>query len=293
MRFVRKEITICIRARHVGWHLAIALTMVFGCAPVQVAQTPVMAPDDLVRLSVENELRGANESASFMFRVRKETLSGSQTQLYVQTRQATIAMLIAINDRPLTPEKQQAEEARLDELYRNPDELRHKQKQEKEDADRISRIVHAMPNAFIYEYDGTDTGKSGVGRPGDKLVRLKFRPKPNFSPPSRTEQVLTGMQGHLLIDASKYRMAEIDGTLYKNVSFAWGILGHLDKGGHLHVELGENGDSSWTITRMSLNFSGRILLFKSLVIRSDEVYSNFQSVPADLTLAQGVALLKK
>jgi hypothetical protein len=267
--------------------------MVFGCTLVLVAQTPVLAPNDLVRLSVENELKAANESTSFMFRARKETLHGSQTKLYVQTREATVAMLIAINDQLLTPKQRQAEEARLDNLSGNPDELRHKQKQEKEDADRISRIVHAMPNAFIYEYDGTHTGKSGVGRSGDKLVRLEFRSNANYSPPSRTEQVVAGMQGYVLIDANKYRMAEISGTLYKDVRFGWGILGHLDKGGHLHVELGKNGDSPWTITRMSLNFAGRILLFKSLVIRSDEVYSNFQSVPANLTLAQGVELLKK
>lgn len=266
--------------------------MVFSCTLVPVAQTPVLAPNDLVRLSVENELKAANES-SFMFRARMETLQGSQTELWVQTREATASMLIAINDQLLTAEQRQAEEARLNDLLSNPDELRHKQKQGKEDADQISRIVHAMPNAFIYEYNETDTEKSGVGRPGDKLVRLKVRPNENFSPSSRTEEVLAGMQGYVLIDVNKYRLAEIDGTLCKNVSFGWGILGHLDKGGHLHIEFGKDGDSSWTITRVSLNFTGRILLFKSLGIRSDEVYSNFQSVPTNLTFAQGVALLKK
>jgi hypothetical protein len=44
---------------------------------------------------------------------------------------------------------------------------------------------------------------------------------------------------------------------------------------------------------MNLKFTGKILLFKKLDIESQETYSGFRSVPADLTFAQGVELLKK
>ena len=124
-------------------------------------------------------------------------------------------------------------------------------------------------------------------------MRLKFHPDPDYDPPSRTEQVLTGMQGTILIDAQKDRIAEIDGTLFKDVSFGWGILGHLDKGGHFLVTQGDVGDNSWAITHMSLSFTGKVLLFKGLNIKSDEVYSDFRSVPSGLTFAQGLDLLKK
>jgi hypothetical protein len=43
---------------------------------------------------------------------------------------------------------------------------------------------------------------------------------------------------------------------------------------------------------MSLSFSGKILLFKNISIRSDEVFSDFQRVPADTSFAQGVQMLK-
>jgi hypothetical protein len=43
---------------------------------------------------------------------------------------------------------------------------------------------------------------------------------------------------------------------------------------------------------MSLTFTGKILLFKSLAIKSDEVFSDFRRVPDDLTFAQGVEMLK-
>ena len=106
-------------------------------------------------------------------------------------------------------------------------------------------------------------------------------------------QVLTGMEGTILVDATKDRIARIDGTLAKDVSFGWGILGHLDKGGHFLVEQGDIGDSTWDMSRMGLTFTGKILLFKRIDIKSTETYSDFRSVPTGLTFAQGVELLKK
>jgi hypothetical protein len=281
------------KTRRIGQHPGIGLLWVLGCSLALTAQTPALAPADLVRQAVENELNAADGSTMFMFRSRRETPRESQTKLCVQTREATAGLLIAINDQPLTPEQRRAEEERLQNLVINHDDLRRKQRQEKEDTGRVSRIMRAMPNAFIYQYDGTDVGKAGVGRVGGELIRLKFQPNPRYNAPSRVEQMLTGMQGYLLIDASKHRIARIDGTLYRDVSFGWGILGHLDKGGHFQVEQCEVGDSSWGITHLSLNFTGKILIFKSLVSRSDEVYSDFRRVPNDLTFAEGVALLKK
>jgi hypothetical protein len=42
-----------------------------------------------------------------------------------------------------------------------------------------------------------------------------------------------------------------------------------------------------------LSFTGKILLFKKLSIRSNDTFSDFRPVPSTLTLAQGVELLKK
>jgi len=135
---------------------------------------------------------------------------------------------------------------------------------------------------------------SGVGldKEGTQLVRLKFRPNPGYSPPSHVEQVLTGMQGYLLIDTTVRRIARIDGTLFREVTFGWGIFGHLDQGGHFFVQQADVGDGAWDITEMNLNITGKILFFKSLSMVSDEVLSDFRRVPSDLSFAQGVKLLE-
>ena len=200
-------------------------------------------------------------------------------------------MLIAINDQPLSTEQQQAERDHLNWLMGNPDQLRKKHAREKEDADRTLRIVKALPDAFHYEYAGTETGSAVMGKPGDELVRLNFTPNPGYSPPSHVEQVLEGMQGYLVIDTTAHRIAKIDGTLFREVTFGWGVLGHLDKGGHFMVQQADVGDGSWDLTSMSLKMTGKILLFKSLSIIEDETLSDFRPVPLDLTFAKGVEML--
>src|ERR1700686_539190 len=74
----------------------------------QDAKRPVMPPGELVRAAVRNEVAAANNSSvKHMFRAHRKAPKGSQTRLYVETSDAIAAMLIAINDQPLTPQQQQ------------------------------------------------------------------------------------------------------------------------------------------------------------------------------------------
>jgi hypothetical protein len=269
-----------------------------GCATSLHANPPspssdLPSPIELVRAAVANEVASANDdSVKHLLRSRKQTPQGSQTRLYVETQNAMAGMTIAYNDQPLTPEQMQGEENHLAGLVSDPDQLSHKHSQEQQTAERTLRIVKALPDAFLYDYDGEERGAADLGKDGGRLVRLKFRPNPSYEPPSRVEQVLEGMQGVILIDPVLQRIARIDGTLFKEVGFGWGILGHLDKGGHFLVEQRDVGDGSWEISRMSLRFDGRLLLFKTIAVKSDEVFSDFRRVPAETTFAQGVEMLK-
>lgn len=275
------------------WVVTLAAVLVLGQGAVVVGQAPKESPVELVRETVNNENKAGNSSAKYMFLDQKQMPHGSQTKLMVETNQATAGMLVAVNDKPLSVEQRQAEEARLNDLANNPDELKKKQKAEREDGRRTARIVKALPDAFLFEFDGTEPGQLGMGKPGDELVRLKFRPNPAYAPPSHAEQVLTGMQGYILIDANLHRIAKIDGTLFKDVGFGWGILGRLDKGGRFLVQQGCVGDDHWEPTRMDLSFTGKELLFKSINIKSSERMSDFRPVAENLSFAQGVQLLKK
>jgi hypothetical protein len=227
-----------------------------------------------------------------MFRSRKQTPKGSQTHLYIETNEALAGMLIAVNDQPVSAQQQQQEQGHLDWLINNPDQLRKKQARERDDNERTMKILKALPDAFRYEYIGLEQGDAEMGKPGDTMVRLKFTPNSGYSPPTHVEQVLQGMQGYLVIDRTEHRLARIDGTLFRDVSFGWGIIGHLDKGGHFLVEQADVGEGHWELTAMSLRLTGKILVFKSVSMSSDEKFSDFQPVAENLSFAKGVELLK-
>ena len=259
----------------------------------QEAQPLEISPNDLVRETVAREVAAANQNSHLhMFHSRRQNSKGSQTRIYVETRDAMAGMLIAVNDQPVSQQQQQAEIDHLNWLAGNPEQLRKKRAREKEDADRTLRIVRALPDAFRYKYVGTEACSPALGKPGDELVKLEFTPNPAYSPPTKVEQVLEGMKGYLLIDSNQRRIAMIDGTLFRDVSFGWGIIGHLDQGGHFRVQQADIGDGDWEITTMSLQITGKILLFKGLSMISDEKFSDFHPVPQDLTFAKAVDILK-
>jgi hypothetical protein len=280
-----------IISRSFVWILPLTIAC-FAGQPATVQSS--LDPAELIRKAVQNEIKTVTEDTDrFMFHGTKTTSKGSTTKIYVETKEATAGLVVAYNGKPLTPEQRRAEEARVERFLNNPEELKKKHNQEREDEQRTLRIVRAIPDAFLFEYAGEEQGSAGIGRAGDPLVKLSFRPNPRYEPPSRVEQVLTGMQGFVLVDATRFRIASIDGTLFRDVSFGWGILGHLDRGGHFLIQQQEITENRWDISRMSLDFTGKILLVKNLTISSTEVFSNFKKVPADLTFAQALELLKK
>src|ERR1700722_10506088 len=144
----------------VFWPALVTIGILYAAGTATSAQDtriPDISPAELVRLTVANEVAAANHhEVHHMFHSRRQTPKGSQTRVYVETDQALAEMLIASNDRPLTAEQQQAETNRLAALANHPEQIRKKGAREKEDEDRSLRIVKALPDAFCYEYAGTE-----------------------------------------------------------------------------------------------------------------------------------------
>jgi len=278
------------------WRIATVIALFAGASIAQqstISSAP-LEPAELVRKTVANEIKASEaDGARFMFHSTKTTPKGSVTKIYIDTKEATAGMVVGYNGKPLTPEQRRIELARIQRFVKNPEELEKKRRQEKQDADRTMRIVRALPDAFLYEYDGQQWGSATVGKPGEPLVALKFRPNPHYEPPSRVEQALTGMEGVVLLDTRCHRLASIDGTLFKDVGFGWGILGHLDKGGHFVVQQKELTEKDWAISSMKLDITGKVLLVKTLVLSMTEVFSDFKPVPKDITFAQAIEMLEK
>lgn len=280
---------------------ALGLAAVAQNVPSPAPVTPQAAPalhephtpaeaQALVRAAIEHQLAEDEKGGgpAFRYTLRENGKRGILTKEMIQTKDGIVARLVSINDRPLTPEERRTDDEKLDRLLHDPQARAQKLKAQREDDKRTRKMVATLPDAFLFEPDGT------VPAPRGPLVRVKFKPNPEFDPPSRELQVFQGMEGTMLIEPRAQRLVEIDGTLFRDVNFGWGILGHLDKGGQFVVRQSDvTGDGHWEVTSMKLKFDGKAVIFKSIHIRNDDQASNYRVVPNDLSFAQGIDLLRK
>ncbi len=227
-----------------------------------------------VRTAVQNQMKDDAQLHLFSWKQRSNLEhGGTKTELLVNTPKGTVSRVVLINGKPLTPEQRKAEDERERKML-NPAQMRRKHQEEKQDDERTRTMLSTIPDAFDFTYLESSTAPNG-----HKLTRVKFTPSPSFNPPSRETAVFTGMDGEILLDDTVGRLVKVDGVLFKDVDFGWGILGRLYKGGRFFVEQSEITPSHWDTTKMILHFDGKELIFKSIHINEEETSWDFRPVP--------------
>jgi hypothetical protein len=261
--------------------------LVSSGAAQTAAPAPSQSAQELVRKVVDRELATEQRPRQYIYRLRRETPEGSSTRDIIDTRDGLVSRLIATNDRPATAEERAKDDRRLQNLLAHPEEQRKRKQRQKEDAEQVRKLLRALPDAFLYEYDGAEAGPHG------ELARLKFRPDPKFDPPSRETIIYKGMQGTMVVEPGDLRLVRIDASLVEDVTLGWGLLARLNKGGRITMEQSLLPDGEWVTIRMTLDFIGKAFLFKALRIKQKQSISEFRPAPTNPSLAEGIALLKK
>jgi hypothetical protein len=251
----------------------------------QVAPAAAVDPAAIVRRASQNELHASNGNHPFRYQLHKIDENRISTKEIIETKDGDVARLIAIDDKPLDTEAQQAEIDRLNNLAAHPELQEHRHKKEKEDSDRADEMIRLLPDAFVYKYEGMVDGPNGV------CYRFNFQPNPNFNPPDREAQVYAGMTGELWIDQTQERMVRLDAHLIADVEFGWGILGRLYKGGSILVEQADVGEHHWETTHMKLSLTGKALLIKPLNFQTTEDASHFEPVPPQMGYQNAIKML--
>jgi hypothetical protein len=270
-------------------HAVAGAVVVLLAGALSVAQPkPDVDPQELVRRAAKNEIKANDYHQYFMYRDHVESKNHSVTKEVIETPLGGLSSTITINGQPLTPEQRDKDNRKLEKFANDPEARRKALEASKEDDQRDELMLTSLPDAFLYTYAGTQPGPNG-----EELVHLTFRPNPKFNPPNHETRVYQGMQGDILIDRKAMRIAKIDGTLFKDVDFGWGILGRLYKGGKFYIEQRDVGGGRWETVRQTLEFNGKIVMVKPLSIYSMETATDFRPVPANLTVAQALELLHK
>jgi hypothetical protein len=209
----------------------------------------------------------------------------TRTYRVVESDAGDVQRMIAVNDRALNPKQRDSEEQALNKLLTDPSVQRNRQKDDADENARRQKIISVLGKAFLYNIEDTENG--------GQVVRLHFRPNPQFHSDSREAKVCAGLEGTMWIDQVNGRFTRAEGTLVRGVDFGWGLFGHLDRGGHFAIEQTEVDPAVWRITDLDISFKGTMLIFKSLKIRVHEHSFKFHRISAHLSLADAVEKLRQ
>ena len=249
------------------------------------SQDPALPRDasQFVREAISRELNALdNDHSYWMYRLHREDEKNTQDRQVIETREGLLAKVVLFNGQPLTPEQRQSDNERMRRQVEDPQERARLQKRDKTDAEKARQLLKNIPDAFFFAYDGIEDG----------LVRVALTPNPRYEPPSREMTVYHSMKGRLWIDRSAMRLARIEGQLFEDVNFGWGLLGHLDKGGTFKVVQKDVGQGHWESVLIDLNLRGRAVIFKTIAVKQKRVFTDFRRAPDGLTLRRALEILE-
>jgi len=272
-----------MRQAHSSAALTLAIMLLGVPARSQSIPNSQVSANDLARRVITNELKFQDDHTNWMYRLEKEQDGKKQVEEIVETKEGSLSRLLSTNDRPLSVKQQEEEDQRVQELMTNQSAKRKLRRALDAETLQGRRLFKMLPDAFVFNYAGGD----------GNLTKLSFSPNRNFYPPSLEARVFHDMEGEMWVDCKQERLAAFNGQLKQDVNFGFGLLGHLDKGGHFEVRQEEVVPGHWDMTTMSLEMTGKALLFKTIGVQKKESRRDFHQVSDDLTLTQAADILNR
>src|SRR3984957_11689334 len=256
--------------RQVHSSAAFTLAIILLGIPARTQSAPhnQMSANDVARRVITNELRFQDDHTNWMYRLEKEQYGKKQVEEIIETKEGSLSRLLSIDDRPLTAKQQGEEDQRVQELMTSRSAKRKLQRALDAETLQGRRLFKMLPDAFVFSYAGGD----------GNLVKLRFKPNPNFRPPSLEARVFLDMECEMWVDCKQEQLAGFDGHLTQTVNFGFGLLGHLDKGGHFEVRQAEVAPGHWDMTFLCVEMTGRALMFATIGVRKKENHRDFHRV---------------
>ncbi len=255
-----------------------------GAAASVAGQSPDVGPaptaGELMNAVIANELSDREKLRKWICTIEKRAGKQTLTELQVESKDGPLYRLLAIDGAALNAGQRQQDDARIGRLMKDPRPVLKLKQAEDEDELKLQRLLSLMPQAFVYEMDGAE----------ENLLRVKFRPNPDYNPPTYEARVIHSLAGTVLIDGDHKRLARVAGQLMNRVEFGYGLLGRIDSGS-VEFERVEVGPQQWKTALINIHFSGRAVIFKTISKEQYERRSDFRPVSNDLSLSDAKDLL--
>jgi hypothetical protein len=273
-----------------GWRLRVGLTVVVmmscasgWCAGPAGSDVAGVSPKEIVSsmLAHENEAEKHRDHYVYVSEERSERTGGHLwKERVVETNAGKVRALLAEDGQPLSGARLEAERARLAEIAAHPEEFARSSEGMKNDEQHAREMLTLLPKAFLFE---------NVRQEGD-LVKVDFRPNPEYVPQSLEERVLHAMTGSLVVDQRGMRLREIDARLPADVSIGFGLIATIKAGSNFSTTRQLVYGNEWKTEKLDTAITGRAIFFKTIGKMEHAEHADFHLVPHEITVAQAVAL---
>jgi hypothetical protein len=261
-------------------------------APFLRAQHPSFASAPAKSWAIDaaaKEIEIINHSGSYIrYRQRAIDEKGDELRDVIESKDGAVARLIMRDNRPLTPEEDQAERDRLTSLLEHPSEYARHVKNENSSKKTAIDMIKIMPNAMIFTYAPDQSPSPESSAP---QVVIDYVPDPAFNPPNTTSEALTGLRGRIWIDAKEKTIVHMTGDIFRSVNFGWGMIAHIYPGGKLDFEQASAAGSRWNMTSFHENVTARALMVKTIAVKKEFHSLDFQLMPGPVSYQDAIHLL--
>ena len=228
----------------------------------------------------------AGESVPLHYRVRRTDARGDTTREVIESRDGSVARLMARNGIPLTPEEDAAERDRLNQIISSPDAFLRHHRRERAGREYAVELVHALPGAMIWTYA---PGQPQVSSDHGQQVVLDFTPDPRFKPPTLVTEGLTGIAGRVWIEANTRCVLRIQARILHPVDFGWGgMLARINQGGTVELEQTRAAEHRWFYSHLGEHVTVREMLVHTVNENSQSNAWDARPLPGSLSVQEAV-----
>lgn len=182
--------------------------------------------------------------------------------------------LVAINDRPLSPDKQADEAKDLQKVIsqrkrESPEDRRRRIEAYEAGRKRDNVLMEELAKAFRFTLAGEDE------LDGRRVYVLDAVPRKGYKPPNRDAAVLTGMNGTLWIDQQTFQWIKVDAHVVHPVSIG-GFAARVEPGTEFNLEKMPVASDVWQPKRFAMKARAKVLFLFSHRQQEDDTFFNYR-----------------
>lgn len=247
-----------------------------ACLEFFIPGSAVTAPDATMILHRSVEANARNYAALPKFNyIKVEKYQDGTTRTYeeIMLFGSRYSRLIAMNGEPLPPDRQKAEQEKLEQVTRqraveSPGDRAKRVSVYERERERDQLLLNEMARAFEF----TVTGEEVLS--GHEVYVLKARPRRGYKPPNSRAKVLTGMNGTLWIEKTTFQWVKVEAEVIHPVSID-GFLARVLPGTRFQLDQQPLSEDLWLPAHFSMKAKAKILFLFSKSDNQDETYYSY------------------